>query len=191
VAEAHGGSLTIVDSGLAIPGNDADKAQKRGIGMNVDRQEVENFLYKEARLLDDGKLQEWLALFTPDARYWIPCNRDDIDPMREVSIIFDDRQRMEERVWRIESGLAYAQEPRSRTRHLLTNVEVLPGETEDSAATSSNFVVYELRRGKQLAFVGRIEHRLQRDGEGNWKIAYKKVELLNNNEPIDNLTFIV
>lgn len=159
--------------------------------MNVDRQEVENYLYKEARLLDEGRLQEWLALFTAEARYWIPCNRDDIDPMREVSIIFDDRQRMEERVWRVESGLAYAQEPRSRIRHLITNVEVLPGETEDSAATSSNFVVYELRRGKQLAYVGRCEHHLQKDEEGDWKIAYKKVELLNNNEPIDNLTFIV
>jgi 3-phenylpropionate/cinnamic acid dioxygenase small subunit len=111
--------------------------------------------------------------------------------MRQVSIIYDDRQRMEERVWRIESGLAYAQEPRSRIRHLITNVEVLPGETEDSASISSNFVVYELRRSKQSAYVGRFEHHLVKDEDGNWKIAYKKAELLNNDEPIDNLTFIV
>jgi 3-phenylpropionate/cinnamic acid dioxygenase small subunit len=157
--------------------------------MPIDRWEIENFLYKEARLLDEGKLQDWLKLFTEDARYWIPCNRDDIDPMREVSIIYDDRQRMEERVWRIESGLAYAQEPRSRTRHLITNVEALGGETDDSVAVSSNFVIYELRRGKQEAFAGRCEHHLQR-GDDGWQIAYKKVELLNNNEAIDNLTFI-
>ena len=59
--------------------------------MPIDRWEIENFLYREARLLDEGKLQDWLKLFTEEARYWIPCNRDDIDPMREVSIIYDDR----------------------------------------------------------------------------------------------------
>lgn len=158
-------------------------------GSLLQRLEVENFLYHEARLIDEGRLEEWLALFTPDARYWIPANRDTIDPLREVSIIYDDRQRMEERVWRIQSGLAYAQEPRSRTRHLITNVEVMEAQDE-LVKVSSNFVLYELRRGKQTAFAGRYEHHLRR-GEGGWQIAFKKVELLNNNEPIDNLTFIV
>jgi 3-phenylpropionate/cinnamic acid dioxygenase small subunit len=157
----------------------------------VEQHELEQFLYREARLLDEGKLQEWLALFTADARYWIPCNRDDIDPTKEVSIIYDDRQRLEERVWRLESGLAYAQEPRSRIRHLISNVERLPAEGAGVVAVTSNQVVYEQRRGKQQAYVGRWEHHLRQEEDGTWKIAYKKVELLNNNDPIDNLTFIV
>lgn len=155
----------------------------------VDREEIENFLYKEARLIDSRQFDDWLSLFTDDAIYWVPCNRDDIDPTREVSIIYDDRQRMEDRIWRLQSGLAYAQDPPSRTRRLLSNIEIMDA-TEDKVTVSSCFAIFELRRGVQTTFAGRYEHHLRRV-DGSWKIAFKKAELLNNNETIDNLTFIV
>jgi benzoate/toluate 1,2-dioxygenase beta subunit len=167
-----------------------DRRFRRSWMMAAGRQDIESFLYYEARLIDEHKLDDWLSLFTDDARYWVPCNRDSIDPMREVSIIYDDRQRMGERVWRIqESDAAYAQEPRSKTRHLISNVELVNVDDEQ-AVVSSNFSIFELRRGTQTAFAGRFEHHLRRADNG-WKIAFKKVELLNNNETIDNLTFIL
>ena len=156
----------------------------------ADRQEIEAFLYHEARLLDDGRLDEWLALFTPDAYYWIPCNADDVDPSRHVSLVYDDRQHLVDRIWRLQSGWAHAQDPPSRTRRLVGNVELAPADPAGDLGVRSTFIVVELRRGMQTIFAGRYEHRLRRMADA-WRIAAKKVELLNNNESIDSLTFIV
>ena len=127
-----------------------------------DRQEIEAFLYHEARLLDEGRLDEWLALFTPDACYWIPCNADDVDPTRHVSLVYDDRQHLADRVWRLQSGWAHAQDPPSRTCRLVGNVAVTPGQIEGEAQVVSTFILVELRRGAQTTFAGRYEHRLRR-----------------------------
>jgi 3-phenylpropionate/cinnamic acid dioxygenase small subunit len=159
------------------------------IDMRVDRQEIENFLFKEARLIDDGKFDEWLELFAEDAIYWAPCNRYDIDPASEVSLIYDDKSRMRDRVWRLQSGLAYSQEPASRVRHMLSNIELVSVEG-DAATVSSNFAIFEMRKGVQKVYAGRVEHHLRREGDG-WKITFKKVDLINNDDPIDNLTFLV
>jgi len=159
------------------------------IDTRVDRHEIENFLFREARLIDDEKFEEWLDLFTEDALYWAPCNRYDIDPNTEVSLIYDTKSRMGDRVWRLRSGLAYSQEPASRLRHMLSNVEIVE-EAGDTVTVSSNFAIFEVRKGVQNTFAGRLEHRLRREGDG-WKIAFKKVELLNNDDPIDNLTFLL
>ncbi|MBX6318288.1 aromatic-ring-hydroxylating dioxygenase subunit beta [Pigmentiphaga sp.] len=78
------------------------------------RADVESFLYREARLLDTQRFEEWLDLFTDDALYWAPAGRDDIDPTRHVSIIHDDKAAMGRRVKRLRSGFAFAQEPASR-----------------------------------------------------------------------------
>lgn len=124
------------------------------------------------------------------AVYWVPCGRDDIDPRREVSFIYDDLSRMHERVGRIESGHAHAQDPLSRTRRLITNVQ-LDEWGQERALVSSNFLLGEIRRRPEPAFfVGRYEHDLVR-ANGSWRIARKKVELLNNDQPITNLTFLV
>lgn len=155
----------------------------------VDRQEIENFLYKEARLLDQGNFNDWLELFTEDSIYWAPANRYEIDPNQEVSLIYDDRGRMGDRVWRLQSGLAYSQEPASRTRHLISNVEIVESSAE-KVVTSSSFAIFEMRKGVQRTYAGRFEHHL-RPADGGWKIAFKKIELINNDDPIDNLTFLL
>ena len=157
--------------------------------MAVDHHQIETFLYREARLMDEHAYDEWLALWTDDALYWVPCNRDDSDPMREVSIIYDNRARLEDRIMRLKSGAIYAQEPKSRLRRVVANVEIEEGEN-GAVIVYSNFNLTELRRGKQDTFAGRTIHRLRPEG-GSFKIAYKKVLLVNNNEVIDNLTFLV
>lgn len=159
------------------------------IKTRIDLQQIEAFLYKEARYINENKFEEWLALFTQDCRYWIPCNDNDIDPETHVSIIYDDRKRLEERVWRLQTGLAYGQQPQSKTRHLITNVEILE-ELGEKIIVSSNFLLVELRRGIQTMFAGRNEHYLLFE-ENGLKVCSKKVELLNNNEPLGNLSFIL
>jgi 3-phenylpropionate/cinnamic acid dioxygenase small subunit len=152
--------------------------------------EIEAFLYKEARLADENRYDEWSALWTDDALYWIPANADDYDPHQHISIIYDDRERLQDRVDRLKSGAAWAQEPRSRIRRVVSNIEIEPPADNGEITVSSNFVLGDLRRGLQAVYFARQIHRL-RPSAGGLKLAYKKVMLLNNNEPIHNLSFII
>jgi 3-phenylpropionate/cinnamic acid dioxygenase small subunit len=152
--------------------------------------EIEGFLYKEARLADENRYDEWAALWTDDAIYWLPANSDDYDPHQHISIIYDDRERLQDRVDRLKSGAAWAQEPRSRIRRVVSNIEIEPPADNGEVTVSSNFVLGDLRRGLQAVYFARQIHRLRPSAEG-LKLAYKKVMLLNNNEPIHNLSFII
>src|SRR5919201_3961671 len=90
--------------------------------------EIESFLYREARLMDEHRFDEWLALWSNPARYWVPCNEDDIDPTRQVSIIYDDYTRLVQRIERLKSGSVQAMDPKPRMRRLISNIEIEPGE---------------------------------------------------------------
>lgn len=157
--------------------------------MAVDRHHIESFLYREARLMDEHAYDEWLSLWADDALYWVPCNEDEIDPQRHVSIIYDNRPRLEDRIERLKSGAAYAQEPKSRLRRVVSNIEIEEGPGGE-ITVYSNFNLTELRRGRQDTFAGRTIHKLRPAGT-SFRIAYKKVLLVNNDEVIDNLTFLV
>jgi 3-phenylpropionate/cinnamic acid dioxygenase small subunit len=157
--------------------------------MAVDRQRVEQFIYHEADLMDEHRYDEWLALWADDALYWVPSGRDDIDPKREISLIYDDRVRLQVRITRLKSGFAHAQEPKSRMRRVVSNIVTQEAENGD-VIVFSNFLLTELRRGKQDTFAGRTIHRLRPDN-GSFKLASKKVLLVNNDEHIDNLTFLI
>jgi 3-phenylpropionate/cinnamic acid dioxygenase small subunit len=156
--------------------------------MATPRERIEEFLFHEAKLIDDHRYDEWLALWTEDCLYWVPCNSDDADPARQAMIIYDNRARLDERVYRLTSGAAWAQQPRSRTRRLISNVEVR--ETDGGYAVESNCLIAELRRSRQDLFAARVLHTLRPAG-ASFRIALKKVLLLNNDEAIDNLTFLV
>lgn len=153
------------------------------------RQEAEELLYHEARLLDEGRIEEWLELFTEDGCYWIPENRDEADPTREVSIIYDDRQRLEERVYRLRQTPVHGQVPPSRTRRFISNVQV-ESEDGEEATVCANFIVYEVRLDEQRSLAGQSRYDLRRVGD-DWRIVFKKVNLINNDSPIFNLTFLI
>lgn len=161
--------------------------EKDYIPSNRDR--VESFLYREARLMDHHAYDEWLALWTDDALYWIPCNEDDIDPERHVSIVYENRRGLEDRITRLKSGAAYAQDPKSRLSRVVSNVEIEQS-TEGELTVYSTFNVTALRRRRMDTFAGRAVHKLRPDGDG-FKIAYKKVLLINNDAVINNLTFLI
>jgi 3-phenylpropionate/cinnamic acid dioxygenase small subunit len=155
---------------------------------------AEQFLYLEARLLDWGKWREWQQLFSADAIYWLPASLVPYDPNLHVSIVYDDMALLEERIIRLESGLAYSQEPASRTVHQISNVSVeVRG---DAWVVHSSLVLCEFKPNSQRRLEGinvypaLCEHELV--GEpGEWKIRRKKVVLLQSDGTIGDLTFLV
>jgi 3-phenylpropionate/cinnamic acid dioxygenase small subunit len=152
----------------------------------VDLRRYETFLIHEARLLDEGYFDEWLALFTEDARYWVPIQANQADPFETVSLMYDDRRLLETRVRRLSDPRIYSQEPRSRTSRTVANITLEPDAGEPGITVRSKFVLVEYRREDQRLFAGTYFHRLV--GEGNaMRIAMKKVELVNCDAPLDGL----
>jgi benzoate/toluate 1,2-dioxygenase beta subunit len=159
------------------------------------RHDVAGFLYHEARLMDESRYSEWLDLWAPDALYWVPCDGDDGDPRNRISLIYDNRARIEDRVFRLNSSSAHSQDPPSRMCRIVGNVQVLSGEASpDSRAeemtVESSFVLVEVRRGDKNVYAGRTIHRLRPDGAG-LRIVSKKVVLVDNDQYLGNLTFLL
>ena len=137
---------------------------------------VEEFLFREAALLDDWKLEEWIGLFTEDARYVVPST--DLpagDPGRDLVFIDDDIVRLRARVTRLNSRHSHRERPRSRTRRFVSNVRV--EETDEGhLSVRANVLVYRFRGGEGAPYVGAIEYILRKDG-GDFRIAYRRVVL--------------
>jgi 3-phenylpropionate/cinnamic acid dioxygenase small subunit len=150
-----------------------------------ERQSCEDFLVQEARLLDESRFDDWLALFTPDAQYWVPSEPDQQSPHDTVSLMYDDRRLLETRVRRLASPKIYSQEPRSRTSRIVTNV-TLEDVGSDFVVTRSKFMMIEFRRNEQRLFGGSYFHRLIRV-ENAVRIRLKRIDLVNCDAPLDGL----
>jgi benzoate/toluate 1,2-dioxygenase subunit beta len=156
--------------------------------MPVDRNAVERFLYHEARLMDAHKFDEWLALWAlEDATYWIPTSAEDSDPMRTVSIVYDRRGQLRNRIQRLKDTL-WLKEQAPRLKRLISNIES-EQQSSTEVTVTANFILAELHRHSQYIWAGSTTHRLIADGAG-FKIKYKKVALLNSNEPLPNMLFL-
>jgi 3-phenylpropionate/cinnamic acid dioxygenase small subunit len=150
-----------------------------------DTAECEQFLIYEARLLDEARFDEWLALFTADAWYWVPAEQNQASPRDTISLIYDDRRLLETRVRRLASPRIYSQEPRSRTSRIIANVTI--EDAEGAACTvRSKFQLLEYRRETQRSFGGTCFHRLVR-GDHGIQIAWKRVDLVNCDAPHEGL----
>ena len=155
----------------------------------ITREQAEAFLYREARLADEHLYDDWEGLWTDDATYWVPANADDIDPATQISIIFDNRARISTRIKQLHTGKRHAQAPPSRVRRLIGNVEIL-GDEAGETLVGSNFMLVESReRGTQI-WAGRTEHRL-RLLDGELRMAYKKVMLVDNDRAVFTLAFLI
>ena len=152
--------------------------------------ELEEFLYFEAELADAHQFDAWSALWTTELRYWVPCNSDNIDPQRQVSLIFDDRPRLEERLFRLKTKHAHSQNPRSRLSRVVSNVRLHDFDPEKGGVISSRFNLSEVRLDRLTVWAGRQHHVLERHADG-WRIREKHVFLVNNDSPMGNLTFVI
>lgn len=140
------------------------------------RQTIEDFLYEEAALLDAWRLDEWLELLTEDATYEVPAtDTPDGDPKTTLSIIADDITRIRSRVQQLLGKSAWAENPPSRTRRLISNVRIRGVEGEHIAVTA-NFAVYRMRFEHMDTYVGRYEYTLVQS-DGRLKIKARKAIL--------------
>ena len=140
------------------------------------RAQVEDFLYEEAALLDEWRLDEWADLFTEDARYVVPTtDLPEGDPAQDLVFIDDDIVRIRARVKRLNSRHAHREYPTSRTRRFISNVRVT--ETGDGdLAVSANALVYRFRSGEVAPYVGRYEYTLKHV-DGRFKIRHRRAVL--------------
>ena len=140
------------------------------------RELAEDFLFKEAALLDEWRLDDWVNLFTEDARYVVPTtDLPEGDPKRDLVFIDDDITRLRARAVRLNSRHAHREYPWSRTRRFVSNVRV--EETNDGElSVTSNVLVYRFRNGEGAPYVGSIDYVLRRDN-GDLKIAYRRAVL--------------
>jgi p-cumate 2,3-dioxygenase beta subunit len=141
------------------------------------RAEVEDFLYAEASLLDEWRLSEWFALFAEGAVYQAPTAGapEDDDPTKSLFYIADDYVRLRERVGRLNKKEAHAEYPRSRVRHMISNVRVTAARA-DGGDVTCNFVVYRSKNGKVDTYFGHSLYVIDWSGAA-WKITSKRVVL--------------
>ena len=160
---------------------------------DVEYRAAVEFLHREARLADEARYAEWLALWTDDGVYWVPATTDPAaDPERHLSHIYDNRARLDTRVKLLQTGQRYSQEPPSHMRRLVSNVEVRRGDGGGLVA-ESNFILGELsvQAGHEMHWwVGRATHHLRQE-VGGLRMSRKKVVLVNAAEPLPNLSFLI
>src|SRR5207244_4057322 len=152
----------------ALPVLDGGRAMTTARPLDVDLlREVEQFLFREARLADEGDYDGWDALWTDDGVYWMPADGDDVGPGPQMSILSAHRARIALRVRQLKHDTRHSQNPKSRLRRILGNVALLEADPSDAGAdgdlaVGANFIVYESRERGTTIWGGRTEYRLRR-----------------------------
>lgn len=156
---------------------------------DIDERAIERFLIQEARLLDERRFEEWMALFVDEGYYWAPARLEQTDPWSEVSLMFDDREIMRNRIQRLRHPKVYAQLPHSRAVRQVSNIAVESVEGKE-ATVRSVFFMFEHRPTQpaplQRVFAGHYFHRL-RLKDSSFQIVWKKAMLANCDEALDPL----
>ena len=159
---------------------------------NEEYREVCDLLYLEARYADNAQYDEWESLLADDMEYWVPINRDNPDPNTQLSLLYDNRARVGTRIRMLKTGVRHAQVPPSPMARLISNV-LVERLNDNEYKVSSNFMLGELQiqSTKDLHWwVGSLEHVLRRV-DGTLKIARKRVNLINSQEAVPALAFLI
>ena len=156
----------------------------------LDLRRIEQFLYREARLADEHDYSGWESLWTDDGLYWVPANGDDTDRMTQMSIIHDNRNRIATRIKQFNTGRRLSQVPASRLRRVVSNVEVLGAAENGDTVVEANFVLVESRERRKEVWGGRYTYHL-RTVDGDLRMSYKKVALIDNARVIPTLSFLI
>lgn len=166
------------------------QTDERSIDDPAERDQFRLLLEKEARLLDQLLFEDWLQLFVPECAYWVPSTRNQGDPRLEIAVMFDDRRRLEDRVFRLRTGYAWSQAPSSRTTRMISNVEVFKGRAADQRMVRSNFLISEFWDNETRILTGWAAHRMHRDAS-QWRISVKQINLINCDQCIRNPSIIL
>lgn len=149
--------------------------------------QLEQYLYREARLIDEKRWEEWEALFTEDGEYWVPATRGQPDPYHHVSLVYEQSLLRSIRLKRYRHPNAMSLQPEPWSVHLISNVmlDSLDEKTGD-IVVNSRFIMLEYRRDEQRTYGGAVTHTLV-PADGGWKIRRKKVELVNCDATLGNI----
>lgn len=155
------------------------------------RTQVEDFLYREAQLLDDWDLEPWLELFTDDCLYEVPAtDRPHSDPGKHWSLIHDGRTILEQRVIRLKKPEAHAEFPQSLTRRIVGNVRVENAE-DDTLRVRANFFLSRMKAGKFDLYTGEYHYELV-PTDDSFRIRRKRIVLdLDRLEPHGKVSFLL
>ena len=167
---------------------DIAKLVERSAALAPDRNAIENFIYREARLQDESRYEEWEALWADDGIYWVPANDHDLDPSTQVSFIYDNRTRLSGRIRQLLSGRRHAQIPPSRMCRVVSNLEIEPA--GPLVRVFANFMLTEVRNGRRNLWCGRTRYDLRASADG-FQLVLKKVMLVDSDIPIPTLGFLI
>jgi len=146
------------------------------------KSEIEQFLYREARLMDRGEWEAWLDLFAEGGMYWVPLAHDQPDPVNHASIYYENAMMREVRVRRLRETRAWSQQPPTRTVRIVGNVTIEDA-SADAAVALSSLHVMEFRPDERRLMGALCRHELTREG-GDWRIALKRVDLADCDAPL-------
>jgi 3-phenylpropionate/cinnamic acid dioxygenase small subunit len=145
----------------------------------VDRAAFEDFLIREACLLDARRFRDWMELFADDGTYWVPAVPGQASPFDQASLFYDDRELMKTRIERLEHPRIHVQTPPSRTAHVVGNLMIEEADAANGEyVVGSTVIMVEYRDDAQRLFAGRQRHRLRRHGD-SFRIVQKRVDLIN------------
>ena len=156
----------------------------------ITRDDIIDFIYQEARMLDEGRYDEWLSLWLESAIYWMPLDYKQSDPINATSLLYEDHFMLRLRVERLNGARTFSQKPKSRCHHVLQRpfVDIFePSEGRFQTNTSMHYV--ETRLDEQILLALTVTHDLKIE-EGKLKIAGKKVELLNSDAAFGNIQLL-
>jgi len=186
--------MTVGTERSADTGNQPADADLLPVPEGWEYSEVTQFLYREARLADESDYDGWEALWTDDALYWVPAGGADVDPRSQVSVIYDNRNRIATRMKQVKTGRRYAQAPPSNLRRIVGNVELLGGRQNPDGdvdlEVGANFIAFESTQRRNEVWGGRVTYRLRRI-DGRIRLAYKKVVLVDNDKAIPTMAFLI
>jgi p-cumate 2,3-dioxygenase beta subunit len=159
--------------------------------VGITRDEVEDFLYLEASLIDNWRLEEWIELFTLDCTYEVPAtDSPDSDPGLTWSLIHDHRTMLEQRIIRLKKPEAHAEFPHSQTSRIIGNIRITD-RLEQSLLVQANFIISRMKAGKFDQYVGRHHYELVPATEG-FLIRRKKSVLAHDRlDPQGKISFII
>jgi 3-phenylpropionate/cinnamic acid dioxygenase small subunit len=160
------------------------------VSARISRAEAEEFIYAEARLADVHRYDDWEALWADDGVYWVPAGPGSAEnPDTHISVIYDNRSRIALRVGQLNTGKRHSQDPVSNVAHVIGNVEIISDDTR-SVQTRASFIAVESRIRGLVTWAGTVQHTLTRT-EAGLRMSRKVVTLVNRDQPIPTLSFLI
>jgi ethylbenzene dioxygenase subunit beta len=152
--------------------------------------QLQQFIYHEARLLDERRWAEWLALWTEDGMYWVPQQQGQPSPYDHISLAWEDKMLREVRVRRLQNPRNWSQQPPTQASRLVGNLSVEGSDAGGNLVLRSVFQMTEWRRKDTRQLAGHYLHKLAPEGTG-WRLRMKRVQLVNCDAAHDNLEIFI